>query len=686
MATKQKDYSSLIEEFFPDGTWDGDNYITYSPLRDDNSPGGAFTLDRWGNWSDDNSPHKIKKGKFSTLIKLWKKCNTKEAEELLLGCLEDEVTYSYQDADGQDKLYVYRKNYEYGKKITKAFVDEDGTTINKQYKGHDKPLYRLQDILNYPMHSVLVVEGEKCVESLSRQNLLDNGWVVTTWEGGVKQVESSDWSVLYERNVVIWPDADVAGRDAAEYINAELGGGCRVVDTTSFEPGSDIADFVQQKKKVKQIIDAAEVPRSGSDMYAKRMPISRFRHVIGEEKLRPAGTLENFKALLIYYGIRIRENLMEHKTEVEFLRSNHLFDSSGKINNAAEGLITSLSVLNNFPTGNIGQYITTVAQENAFHPVKKWLELQDWDGEDRLESLYSLFICKDGFSNELKCLLLKKWLISCVAAIYESQYRGRGVLTLQGPQSIGKTSIMASLFPFGFEEGLSLDPRNKDSIEIAISNWVCELGELEGVFKKSDIASLKSFITKQYDSIRFAYDRRSENYPRRTVYCATVNEEKFLNDHTGSTRFWVIPVKELRYQHDIDIGQLWAQIKTIYATSVVTKQQAAWWLTPEEEILLNESSKIHNEIDDMEELITDCYSGMIGHDTSLVGDMEMRLSTSGILASCGKGRAKKYDLNRMANTLSRLGFEQHFDKNRNNRWVINPHLFGISAESGGADL
>ena len=81
----------------------------------------------------------------------------------------------------------------------------------------------------------------------------------------------------------------------------------------------------------------------------------------------------------------------------------------------------------------------------------------------------------------------ERWLISGVAAIYERSYRGRGVLTLQGPQSIGKTTFFKFLVPDVvegskfFQEGLSIDTGNKDTLEIAISHWISELGELEGM-------------------------------------------------------------------------------------------------------------------------------------------------------------------------------------------------------------
>lgn len=36
------------------------------------------------------------------------------------------------------------------------------------------------------------------------------------------------------------------------------------------------------------------------------------------------------------------------------------------------------------------------------------------------------------------------------------------------------------------------------------------------------------------------YAKVSVNKPRRTSFCATVNPKEFLNDDTGSRRYWVV--------------------------------------------------------------------------------------------------------------------------------------------------
>lgn len=322
---------------------------------------------------------------------------------------------------------------------------------------------------------------------------------------------------------------------------------------------------------------------------------------IKEFKVKP--TIEQFEIMLNYYGIEIQENLMIHKVECIVPGVTN----GGKSENSAVGRIKTLCVLNNIPVANsaFDSYLATLAHQNKYHPVKDWLDGLQWDGESRLETLYNTVEEAPGYSKTFKATLIRKWFLSCVAAIYEDQYTGRGVLTIQGRQGIGKTTWLRSFFPKSlkcFKDGLTLDPRSKDSISIAISNWVCELGELEGTFKRADIAALKAFITMPADTIRMPYERREETYERRTIFAASVNSMIFLGDQTGTSRFWAVQAVSLDYEHDIDIEQLWAELCHIYHSSKADGDKAIWWLSDSEEDMLADLNQAHTEMDEFDEI------------------------------------------------------------------------------------
>lgn len=166
------------------------------------------------------------------------------------------------------------------------------------------------------------------------------------------------------------------------------------------------------------------------------------------------------------------------------------------------------------------------------------------------------------------------------------------MLTFQGPQGIGKTTFIRSLISDdALRESVvkldhHLDGADKDTIITAATHWIVEIGELDSSFRK-DIARLKGIITADTDKVRLPYHRRDSEFPRRTVFCATVNARHFLVDETGNSRA-TIPVIAMNYQHGIDMQQLWAQVRSKFESAGFQ-----WWLTPEEEAALEAKNRDH---------------------------------------------------------------------------------------------
>lgn len=191
---------------------------------------------------------------------------------------------------------------------------------------------------------------------------------------------------------------------------------------------------------------------------------------------------------------------------------------------------------------------------------------------------------------------MKRWMIGAVAAVFKPcGFRCRGVLTFSGKQGLGKTSWLNSLVS---DEKLSsevvltgrcLDASNKDSLSTAISNWLVEYGEVEATFRKP-VSLLKSFVTNDTDIFRRPYASADSTYHRRTVFFASVNDTNFLNDITGNSRWWTIPVQSINYQHGLDMQHVFAQIK-----EECYDKDVKWYLTDEEEdqlTILNKDAEV----------------------------------------------------------------------------------------------
>lgn len=299
--------------------------------------------------------------------------------------------------------------------------------------------------------------------------------------------------------------------------------------------------------------------------------------------VKKKGTIANLKLMLERLGIVIRYNVISKKEEI--LIPGQGFTVDNEVNAALASIIDWCERVG-IPYGNLKGYLTTLADSNLYNPVATWIESKPWDGQSRLKDFFETIKSTD---EKLKEILIKRWLISCVAAVYEPNgVSAHGVLVFQGKQAMGKTSWFKKLAPIDLgvlADGLFLRPDDKDSVFLAVSKWIVELGELDATFRKADIAQLKAFLPKQQDILRRPFAAAESHYARRTVFCGSVNELEFLKDTTGNRRFWAIKCEEIDYQHHVDMQQLWAEVLGFY------KAGEKWVLSPEELELLNE----HNE-------------------------------------------------------------------------------------------
>jgi predicted P-loop ATPase len=313
----------------------------------------------------------------------------------------------------------------------------------------------------------------------------------------------------------------------------------------------------------------------------------------GWNKILPA-TLANLTHLLREYEVKVVYDCIKKKLRIVIPGQAGTTDNA---DNTAITTVISLVTLNGMAIGQVPALIEAIGDRNIQNPVLDWINSRRWDGTDRLPSLFDTLKVREGFSNHLKKILVYKWLLSATAAaVLPRGFKARGVLTFQGPQGIGKTSwVMSLVNDPALREMLikvdhHLDPHNKDSILGAITHWIVEIGELDSSFRKSDVSRLKGVLTSDSDKVRRPYAKTESEYQRRTVFCATVNEENFLVDNTGNTRWWTLPLVSIDFQHGIDMQQIFAQL------SLDVAEGKQWWLTQHEEDLLEHHNRDHRSV------------------------------------------------------------------------------------------
>lgn len=194
-----------------------------------------------------------------------------------------------------DRLSIYRNEHGDGvfavarwepkepeaSKVIRPFIWNGGEHVSAGAPG-PRPLLHLPEIVADEGAVVLVVEGEKAAEDCGKY--LPSGWIATTWCGGANAINHTDWLPIKTRRVVIWPDNDAPGRQAAGDIQQLLNRAAVVKVPPQWPEGWDLADSLpagvmgtditlmlhealQRTTKVQDILPESEPPVASSADY-----------------------------------------------------------------------------------------------------------------------------------------------------------------------------------------------------------------------------------------------------------------------------------------------------------------------------------------------------------------------------------------------------------------------------------
>jgi putative DNA primase/helicase len=312
-----------------------------------------------------------------------------------------------------------------------------------------------------------------------------------------------------------------------------------------------------------------------------------------------------------------------------------------------------------------------VANRNTYNPVTDWLNSVPWDGRDHITALLQCLTLDPDEDAVMAEMLFRKWLRGAVAIGTGRTRKMEYVLTLVDPKGgTGKTRFFSSLCPPELrKDGVILDAANKDSLKIATSYWLIELGELDGTFNRSERGKLKAFLSEEVDEIRLPYARAYTKYPRRTAFFASVNDEKFLVDDSGNRRFWPIRVTAVNHEHGLNMQQVWAQVLD------EVNRGAGWYLTPGE----NDAVAIRNEDFKTCSRVVEALDGLYAGHTC--GECEKHMSRKELLDAAGVFHASGSDLKEAGNWAKRKGFLAH--KRNGKRGFMMPEFVatGTTAQS-----
>lgn len=206
--------------------------------------------------------------------------------------------------------------------------------------------------------------------------------------------------------------------------------------------------------------------------------------------------------------------------------------------------------------------IEQVSSDNAFHPIKLYLESLTWDGVPRIDTFLVDYMGAE--DNAYTREAFRKMLLAAVTRIYEPGRKFDTALVFYSEQGVGKSTLIQRLSKGWFNDSLT-SLSGKESYEAIQFAWLVELAELSAL-RKSDVEAVKNFISKREDTYRGAYARRVKTHKRQCVFFGSTNDDEFLKDATGNRRFFPVEVKRTRKtrlifepEFDAIVDQLWAE-------------------------------------------------------------------------------------------------------------------------------
>ena len=340
-----------------------------------------------------------------------------------------------------------------------------------------------------------------------------------------------------------------------------------------------------------------------------------------------------------------------------------------------------------FSARNYDIAVTKVADDRAYHPIREFIEsLPEWDKVPRVDTLLVDYLGA-GDTAYVRAVT-RKTLCAAISRVLRPGCKFDSMLVLNGPQGVGKSTLIAKLAGEWFSDSLNLgDTKDKTAAEKLQGYWILEIGELAGL-KKAEVETLRSFLSRQNDIYRAAFGKRATPHLRQCVFFGTTNAESgYLRDTTGNRRFW--PVKtpgngkkqSWNLTHE-EILQIWAE------ALVYVRQGEKLYLSAEMDALAKDEQREAMESDEREGLVREYLDTLLPERWAEMDLFERRnflggsdfgglqekgtvrrtsVSNMEIWCECfGKERAnlRRTDSNELTGILARLGWKRADNKVR----------------------
>ena len=597
--------------------------------------------------------------------------------------------YPYQDAAGKTIVEVVR----YEPKNFSRRVPNPAMPGKHIYSTKDVtwfPIYRLPAVTDAIRagSEIHLAEGEKDADTLVSSGLTGTSLIGGAIGDSKNKSENGKWKQEYAdqlkgADLVIWPDNDSAGIVHAKNLIEKLQRDCKSIRICLMPAGvKDCSELAATGKNLVEWFNAHVEPASAIGNAKSTAGKAPAEIPVAEKTisaLTPRSntvTIKNGKCTLATLADIVR-------TDIYFatLRYNEMSNTE-EINGCGmkdtDVTLAAVHISSTFgcdcPMEKVMKIMEMVAAERCFNPVRDYLKLcrSQWDGQLRLDTFCLETLRHEG--SDYARNVFRALFVQAVARSMNPGCNASLVPVFFGGHGGGKSSFVSELVPdqawLSTSLTLSVLHDAKKAAEAVGGAWIVELPELAGI-TKSEVESVKAWISSHKDFYRMSYGRKSGEYLRRSIVVATSNTGDILNDPTGNRRFAPVEINpggRIMIESTLR-NQLWGEAVAMYDNNELTSIISD--VEKELRERRNEQHLIEDPIRDAIMEMTEGLKSSLGFDPN---DKEIRHEYSLVTLCCQARLPDKVD--QIAKIAKPIG--QHLRaagwlrvrKNRGNRWGL----------------
>lgn len=370
--------------------------------------------------------------------------------------------------------------------------------------------------------------------------------------------------------------------------------------------------------------------------------------------LATVADIENF---ITRYGT-LRFNVISHRAEICYVGSTEYIPVNDRVINTMWRHMHLLGM--NVRTTDISNVLGSDFAPD-FHPFREYFrQLPPWtpgDGDDPIAALAACVHITAGPGDSDKVTrqrfgeYMGKWLTGMVASWLDDEEINHQILTLIGQQGIYKTTFLRELLPQELQRYFYSNSRgtieNKDD-RITLSEYglIC-LDEID-TMSDADHNRLKAFVTQQCISERMPYGRFKEDRPRIASFCATGNNDLFLNDIAGNRRWLVFSTDSI----DMDAAKAISRDRVFAQAYYNFKKGSCHYFTRNEINEIEHYNRHFTVPSPEEELITSYFR------PPHPGETYKLLNATNILERISACYRQRLSTKKIGTIMKKIGFEQ----------------------------